>query len=425
VSARAVKGRADVEGTEGPEGKVRGTPIRVTVAEVSATAALWDVPRATGGNAHMSIRQSGSARRRHRLVQRACVMLSAMVAVTVFGVWPLTANADVQPSPPQQPLVGLGSNGPCGTSLFTERNPAASDQVITVISPTGTAATPLVGGHCNDAKRPVVVVVHGLLAGIDAQILGFSLLYWGIINHEVSQGNVVIFATWNTLSLDILGSYQQEDASITTAATVAPRGDLSRLGIIGHSLGGGAVPYLAQQAVARGWGSRALWLQSLAPAWMFGVGTGPITVPPSTRAEVVNFDDDNFVDARIGIDMFQSLTVPLDHKKHLEVRSETRGSVTLDATHLAPNSLLSPDDAIKFFGIYRGADAFESCSLLHHNCDADLSWMGRWSDGQRVTPAISSDHPVDIGPPATALSFLFFNGECTTPFNPRASDCGP
>jgi len=272
----------------------------------------------------------------------------------------------------------------------------------------------------------VVVVVHGLGAGTDAQFLGGdSVLYADLITHLVSVGNLVVFATYNTDINDFIGSYRNEDAAIAAAAPMAPRGDFSRFGIVGHSMGGGAAPYLAQRAVARGWGSQSLWLVPVAPWYVYGVSTGPITVPAHTRAAVIGYDNDTYVDNRIGIDLFRSLSVPASQKQHVTVRSQTRFLVTLNAQHTAANSLIAPNDAIKFFGLYQVIDAVESCSLLGTNCNADLSYMGRWSDGVAATPAVSTDNPVDSGPITSSLALFGSQGECTAPINPRAATCGP
>ena len=76
-------------------------------------------------------------------------------------------------------------------------------------------------------------------------------------------------------------------------------------------------------------------------------------------------------------------------------------------------------------GRYQVIDAVESCSLLGSNCTADLSYMGRWSDGLPVTPAVSTDNPVDSGPITSSLALFGTQGECTAPINPRAATCGP
>lgn len=362
-----------------------------------------------------------------QLLQMSSRLLAVIALTAVLGlIVPGLARADRPLTPPAQPVHGLGANGPCATSTKIYPNPHDVTHKITIYSPVGRGATPLVGGHCSDVKRPVVVVVHGLLAGIDDQLLGSSLLYADLIKHFVSTGNVVVFASWPTNPYDFSHSLPREDAALQAAKALAPRGDFRRLGIVGHSMGGGAVPYLAQRAVARGWGSSALWLFQLAPAFATNVGTGPIVLPARTRIVVENYYHDNILDARLGIEQFGAYTVPAAHKRHLLVRSDVRGPLQrLDATHLSPNTLLAPNDAIRFFGIYRVGDALQSCTLTGRHCDADLSYMGRWSDGRPVTPAVSSVNPVDAGPPAEAFGALGLHGECETRANPRAVRCPP
>src|SRR5205085_1749315 len=147
----------------------------------------------------------------------------------------------------------------------------------------------------------------------------------------------VVFATRATGSTDVVAQVQAGDAAHVIAAAALTRGDLSRVGIVGHSMGGGATSYLAQQAVAHGWGTNALWLMLLAPTGAAGVGDGVITLPGHARVQVVNFDDDVFVDTRIGIEIFHAFTVAFDHKDHILVRSDEHKGAKLDATHTAPN----------------------------------------------------------------------------------------
>jgi hypothetical protein len=355
---------------------------------------------------------------------RSVVATTLSILVTgVVGVVP--AGTLLLPTPPAQPTSGPGANGPCTPTRVSAPNPAVANNYVSVYSPSGSAATPLVGGTCDDAQRPVVAVVHGLGAGTDAQLLGgVSLLYADLITHLVSVGNIVIFATYNTDTNDFVGSYRAQGAALVTAAGMTPRGDFSRFGIVGHSMGGGATPYLTQQAAARSWGSRALWIVPVAPWFVHGVGIGPITVPAHTRVVVIAYDNDTYVDNRIGIDLFRSLTVPATQKQHVTVRSQTRGFTTLNAQHTAANSLLAPNDAIRFYGLYRITDALQSCALSGAGCDTDLSIMGHWSDGVAVTPAVSTDDPVDAGPVASSLGLFGLQGECFVPANPRAATCG-
>jgi hypothetical protein len=314
--------------------------------------------------------------------------------------------------PPPQPTVGYGSNGPCTVpSSPVSGAGAASGQSISIYYPGGTGATPVTGGTCNDNHRPVVAVVHGLGASS-------TLLYAGLIDHLVSTGNVVIFATYNTTDTTMTASFQDELAALQASVSDLTSGDLTRFGIIGHSEGGGASAYLAQRVEALGWGTTSFWVYALNPWYLDGVGTGPIPFPANTRLIVQNGDDDSFVDNRIGIDYFDSVPLPATQKVHVDLITQTVGNVTLDAQHTMPNSVISPDDAMKYYGMYRNADVLENCSLTNTACNwSQLTFMGTWSDGTPVTPAIVSQNPTDRGPIAIA--------ECDNSSNSRAVDCGP
>jgi hypothetical protein len=253
-----------------------------------------------------------------------------------------------------------------------------------VAYPTGTAAAPLTGGTCGDAQRPVVFLVHGYLAS-------FNWVYEGVINHFTRTGNIVVMGTYTTDLADVQGSADRALGAITAAVPQLEREDLGNVGLIGHSLGGGMLPWVTQQAVARGWGSEGLWMFSLAP--YRGIGTGTITLPGHARAVIEAYDGDTLVDRAVGVDLFRRLSIPNSQKDHVTVRTSSHGGVTLTAQHTSPNSVIAPDDAIKFYGIYRIGDVLESCALLGANCNADLSLMGTWSDGTPVLPSVVTDSP--------------------------------
>ncbi len=287
-------------------------------------------------------------------------------------------------SGPQLPPTGPGSNTPCGRTDVQLTNPGAPSSPIYVAYPTGSAAAPLTGGTCGDATRPVVFLVHGYLAS-------FNWVYEGVINHFTSTGNIVVMATYTTDLAAVQASADRALQALTAAVPQLERDDLSNIGLIGHSLGGGVLPWVTQQVVARGWGSEGLWLFSLAPYQ--GIGTGPITLPAHTRAIIEAYDQDTLVDRNVGVDLFRRLAIPAGQKDHVTVRSSSNGGVTLTAQHTSPNSVIAPDDAIKFYGIYRVGDLLESCALLGDNCDADLGLMGSWSDGTPVLRSVVTDNP--------------------------------
>lgn len=297
----------------------------------------------------------------------------------------LLAAAACAPGPPPPVPPALGSQGPCGRTNSQLNNPSNVFNAIYVSYPTGSAATPNLGGTCGDAARPVVFVVHGYLANS-------NLLYEGIIDHFTRAGNIVVMATYGSGNLaDVQGSANTEVAAIAAAVPQLNREDMSKVGLIGHSLGGGMLPYVTQQVASRGWGTNALWLFSLAP--YRGIGTGTITLPAHTRAVIEAYSDDGLVSRSVGVDLFRRMSMPNSQKDHVTVRTSSHGGATLSAAHTSPNSIIAPDDAIKFYGIYRVGDILESCAGTSQNCSADMSLMGTWPDGTAVLPSVVTDNP--------------------------------
>lgn len=325
-------------------------------------------------------RENGAGRapqpRERRRRRRAITGLLAVGLVLAAAC----GQGPARPTPPE-----LGSQGPCGRTNQQLSNPSNFFNAIYVSYPTGSAATPNLGGTCGDSARPVVFVVHGYLANS-------NLLYEGIIDHFTRAGNIVVMATYGSGNLgDVLGSANIEVAAIAAAVPQLEREDMSKVGLIGHSLGGGMLPYVTQQVAARGWGTNALWLFSLAP--YRGIGTGTIALPAHTRAVVEAYSDDTLVSRSVGVDLFGRMSMPNSQKDHVTVRTSSRGGVTLSAQHTSPNSIIAPEDAIKSYGIYRVGDILESCSVTGQHCGDDMSVMGTWSDGTPVLPSVVTDNP--------------------------------
>ncbi|HKY13463.1 MAG TPA: hypothetical protein VJM33_00965 [Microthrixaceae bacterium] len=330
----------------------------------------------------------------------ACALIAGCTS-TPFGFTPSLV-------PTGQP----GAAGPCGFARHDLGNPAKPTLAVSVFEPTGDGR-PFTGGTCGDSSRPVVAFIHGWLAYLPE-------IHQGFIEHLTSQGFVVVFADYdfNNVVTDPEGSYAVADAGVV-AGVASSRGDPTRVGIIGHSLGGGMAPWMVQQTAARGWGSTALWVVLFAPHYAFLLPDGPIEVPSHTRALVVAYEHDAWIDARIGIEIFHSLTLDADHKQHLMVMTDLAGSPPRAGSHLGPVSFealpypideLTTDDEDRW-AAFRPVDAIARCALDGTWCDADLADMGTWPDGRPARPGISTDQPVDRGDPALQ--------ECEFPLNPR------
>lgn len=306
------------------------------------------------------------------------------VAAALLAVGLAVAATSCTPGPPQPP-TGPGSNTPCGRTNAQVTNPGNIFNPIYVSYPTGTAASPLTGGSCGDSSRPVLFLVHGYLANM-------NWLYEGVINHFTRTGYIVVMATYGSGNLgDVQGSANVAVQGIAAAVPQLNREDMTNVGLIGHSLGGGMLPYVTQQVAQRGWGGDGLWLFSLAP--YRGIGSGTITLPAHTRAIIEAYDRDTLVSRSVGADLFRRLSVPNSQKDHITVRSSSHGGASVVAQHTSPNSVISPDDAVKFYGIYRVGDLLGACALTGEHCGADLGFMGSWSDGTPVLRSVVTDSP--------------------------------
>lgn len=301
-----------------------------------------------------------------------------------------------------------GAAGPCTIETSSLTNPADSRHELTVLVPSG-SGSPWSGGTCDGNARPVVVVAHGFTANAVGA-------YQGLVNHMVSNGFVVVFPGY-TNELNPAHQYGVVDAGLVAAiGHLGDRADTSRLGVVGHSLGAGMVPWLMKQSAGRGWGSSAMWAVSFAPWFSYLVGDGAIDVPAHARLTMVNYSDDRIVDARIGIEVLGSLSLPTAQRRHVMVRSDHQADPPMIADHLGPVSLEVPlgflsTDHLDRWSAFPTVDATARCALDGTWCDADLSYLGTWPDGRAVRPAIVSTDPLDMGPLAAQ--------ECTSYLNPR------
>jgi hypothetical protein len=366
-----------------------------------------------------------------RLVTAGAVAAS-LAASTVGGshaaALPLLGVA----TPPPQPTAGTpGGDGSCGLAESSVPNPRPGATLpVHVYEPTGTAAAVQGGGRCDGSKRPTVFVAHGFGLSDPAS-------YRALVVHLVSVGNVVVYPSYDvrdhdgdgdTDRADLEESYRVVDEGLLAAVGATPRVDTSRVGWWGHSHGGGMIPWLVQQGAARGWGTRALWMSNVAQAYTQLVGEGAISVPAHAQSMTVAFEHDALADKRLGIDVYESLTLPPDQKRHVMVKTDVHGQPPMLAEHGAPSAGDGQADAIDFL-LWRYADLLERCALTRRDCDLDLSTTGTWSDGVPVVRAEVSVRPVDSGPMPAILAecdALFATGGAPLiDLNPRRARCGP
>jgi hypothetical protein len=318
-------------------------------------------------------------------------------------------------------VEAAGKNGDCEMTVRSIDNPrhaeSAEPMPVWIYEPAGDAPGSITGGRCDDRRRPAVFIGHGF-GNTD------PATYQEFIEHLVSVGNVVVYPTYDVEDGErstLEESNRVVDAGIVAAVKATPRIDTARSGWWGHSHGGGMIPYLVQQGGQRHWGERALWMSIVAQAFTQLVGAGDIKVPTNAQEMTVAFHDDALADARLGIDVYESLVLPQAQKRHVMVQSGASSSGPFVADHGAPSggNELGVDavDAL----VWRYADLLELCALFDVGCDADLTTLPG-PDGSGEKHAVVTDDPIDAGPYPAVLA------ECDAGFgptlNPRIERCG-
>lgn len=302
-----------------------------------------------------------------------------------------------------------GAAGPCGTRTTHLQNPVDSRHDLVVVEPTG-GGSPWTGGQCGDDERPGIFVAHGYTGN-------FVEGYQAMVDHLVSNGFVVVFPGY-TIEFDPPHQYEVVDSGFVLGAETSGRIDLDRIGVIGHSFGGGMAQWLIQQAARRGWGSEATWVVNFAPWYALEVGTAQIGLPAHTQYTMVSYEWDYFVDTRIAIEIYRSLSIPESQRRHVMVFSDTAAEPQLNADHLGPVSVelvkglgTVSTDHFDHWVTFRTIDATAGCSLAEKWCGHDFANTGTRVGGKPVKRAeVRHDQP-DVGPPALQ--------ECTFFINPR------
>lgn len=234
--------------------------------------------------------------------------------------------------------------------------------------------------------------------------------YAPLLERLASRGNIVVFSPYssvNPLLTDHAASYDQLWDGFTAAVSAFENEmDLSRIGFIGHSFGGGATPAMAWRAsVQNGWGENALSLFIMAPWRVLEMdATTFAQLPTDIRVLIHVYANDSTNDHRFAIDdIWNHLGHVSDaHKDYVLVESASQGDCSLAADHGVPiisGGRYGKLDAYDLWAVWRRADALTRCTFEADAaaCDVALgrgspaqAYMGRWTEsGADVTPQLS------------------------------------
>lgn len=240
------------------------------------------------------------------------------------------------------PAVGYGAAGDKATSVVTVELPGSRDP-IEVFFPTGTKET-----------YPVIFFSHGYGPNM-------SRFYRRSIDHMVSRGLIVVFGAY-----PMRGSMPDRYDTLWSgferaAAAQGEKMDLTRVGFVGHSFGGGANPTMAYRGfVTKGWGTKGGFIMSLAPWYTYFMKDAQLAqIPAHVLHAVQVYDEDTMNDHRMAIDMYASMHVTT--KLYLTVHSQTVGACRLSANHMLPGRRSAK--ALLEYGYFRPLDILVDASF--------------------------------------------------------------
>jgi hypothetical protein len=241
-------------------------------------------------------------------------------------------------------------------------------------------------------QRPVIFFSHGFGAN------DWKDYYTQLIRHMVSRGNIVVYAPYKTIG----ASFEERYAILWKGFELAAKrfGDqmnLTRVGFVGHSFGGGATPAMAYKGfVGKGWGQKSAFMYIMAPWYVFQISPEELgQFPKNTTLLVQVFDKDEVNDHRMAIDIYRNITLPEDNKHFIVVCSKKIDNCDIVADHATPNR--NPSLRIKQYGIFLPFDALSDLVFNGNSKDSDLITLSQMSlEKNGYMPLENDTDPVPI-----------------------------
>lgn len=232
-------------------------------------------------------------------------------------------------------------------------------------------------------RAPLVIFCHGV-GGHDPRT------YFGLVKHIVSKGHAVAYAPFD------------KDEALFSPGTVyrqlwggtrhivekfASTLDTSRLAVVGHSYGAGALPFVAYSSLTeKEWGARAACLLSMAPWYSYRITDRELQAFPAHVNMIMQvYEHDRVNDHRMAIDIYKAIGIPDSQKTFVMLRSDTCGPTPYVAHHSVPAGL-GPNDPevnrLDYYGIYRLYDALTAWTFDNHTLGRTVA-LGTGSQEQR------------------------------------------
>ncbi len=279
-----------------------------------------------------------------------------------------------------------------------------------------------------DTTRPILFFAHGY-NGSD------TAYYQHLINHAVSRGYNFVFVPYPSSGTytvkeryDIMWS--GFEAAVNNYSQYI---DTMKTGFIGHSFGGGALPYLTLKAwEENNWGQQGIFMMPLAPWYSHAISQSELqNFPEAANLLMQVYEHDSTNDHRMARDIFQYINIPHQRKTYQLIFTDSSDNYTLEADHYLPTSEATPiygeTDGHDYYAVFRPLDALADYTFTNNdkgyrqvfdNCYTPQTYMGTWPDSTLVKRMYAGDSI----PIIHAESYYTYQCHNTT-FNPRPSYC--
>jgi hypothetical protein len=292
---------------------------------------------------------------------------------------------------------GYGADGPYAMESESLRNPEFRRKSVRVFMPKG-----------GEGKRPVIFFSHGYGPNRWEN-------YTNLFEHLVSRGYIVIYSTYPALFANNAERYKALWAGFKAATEkFNDRMDLSRVGFLGHSFGGGATPAMAYLGfVKNGWGKVGGFMMEMAPWYIFDMSPKRWRQIPDNIVQVVQvYDKDDVNDHRMAIAIFKHSL--MKRKYYFLLRSQKVDGCSIIADHTTPSR--TEFLRLQRYGLFKPLDALADCTFNHAEtaCTA-LAAMGKQQNSSGYHPLIAIKQP-NPAEPESFYKFSWNNDE-----NPQRS----
>ncbi len=271
---------------------------------------------------------------------------------------------------------------------------------------------------------PAILFLKGM--GVDSKEV-----YGHILSHIATKGYCAVMPDYKLASFPHQGrTYKKLLAELLYAVTkLSSLIDTSRIGFVGHSFGGAAIPALTWQCINnKKWGGRGAFMFIMAPHFVFEITQSQLErFPKQVKLVMQVYEDDDCNDHRIAADIFRTINIPAREKDFMILMSDSNAAAgyKLTADHAVPYSKFDSDgevDGMDYYGIYRIFDALaeytftqnrEAKEIALGNGSIKQGFMGTWPDKSPVKELCVPDNPVMLH----SCKFYYFHWK--HPWNPR------